>query len=429
MSSSEQVIVEEMPHVSASFDEYIERKKIEELKKKQSVGGNTSLISLYIPGGRRLSDIVNELSQELSTANNIRSKLTRKNVMAALTSLIGRLKQMGHKAPENGLAIFAGITTESRGNVEVHIIVPPKVPINRKLYLCDNHFHVEYLEETLGAKESYALVAIDGKEATIGVLTGDHLEIIKQMKSGAVRKHRAGGQSSVRFARLHEEAVNRFIKKVADFLKDYFIEQGHQIKGLVIGGPGYVKERLVPQLDKRLKDILVDVVDIGYAANVQGLEELVTVAEEKLQEVPYVHQKQLVQKWLNALYENKATFGEAMVRKYLEMGAVEVLLISEELDMRRITLKCPSCGYEEAHSIQTAQLEDFKKKVAQRKCPQCQSSLLNIEKVVDMVEDLGRLAAQYGTQVEIISTATSEGQQVLNFGGVCAILRYKIEEY
>ncbi|MEM1798403.1 MAG: peptide chain release factor 1, partial [Candidatus Jordarchaeales archaeon] len=70
---SEEVEVKERP----SFEKYKLRKLIEELEAKK--GQHTELISLYIPPDRNISDVMNNLREEYSTAANIKSKRTRKN--------------------------------------------------------------------------------------------------------------------------------------------------------------------------------------------------------------------------------------------------------------------------------------------------------------------------------------------------------------
>ncbi|MHA2496862.1 MAG: hypothetical protein ACXAEI_15400, partial [Candidatus Hodarchaeales archaeon] len=97
--------------VESSFRKYRLKKQLEMITQKQSQDGSTCLVSLYIPPKRVLSDFVRELSEEIGTAANIRSKTTRKNVTTALQAIVGRLKIMGQKAPESGYVIFGGVTT------------------------------------------------------------------------------------------------------------------------------------------------------------------------------------------------------------------------------------------------------------------------------------------------------------------------------
>ena len=42
----------------------------------------------------------------------------------------------------------------------------------------------------------------------------------------------------------------------------------------------------------------------------------------------------------------KATYGEMMIKKALDMGAVDTLLISEGMRKNSVNLKCESCGNE-----------------------------------------------------------------------------------
>jgi peptide chain release factor subunit 1 len=45
-----------------------------------------------------------------------------------------------------------------------------------------------------------------------------------------------------------------------------------------------------------------------------------------------------------------------------------------------------------------------------------------------MIEDLGEIAETTGTNVDIISTETEEGESLYStFGGIAAILRYKLD--
>jgi peptide chain release factor subunit 1 len=48
--------------------------------------------------------------------------------------------------------------------------------------------------------------------------------------------------------------------------------------------------------------------------------------------------------------------------------------------------------------------------------------------VQDVIEELAELAEQTGADVEVISTQTEEGVELRSsFGGIAAILRYRLE--
>ena len=60
------------------------------------------------------------------------------------------------------------------------------------------------------------------------------------------------------------------------------------------------------------------------------------------------------------------------------------------------------------------------------KCPECTAEV-NVDKHIDVVNELYELADSYGTTVEMISTDSEEGEMLVKaFNGLAAILRYRI---
>ncbi len=413
---------------SGSLERYLLEKELEDLEKKKSVDGSTCLISLYIPPERQISDFVQELVNELGTATNIKSKTTRKNVQSALNSLIARLKMLPTQAPEKGLVLFCGVTED--GKMEFHN-VPLVEPVRQKLYVCDSSFHTEHLREQLKEKETYGLIVMDRSAATFAFLKGKHLNVLKTIYSHIMGKHRAGGQSARRFERLIEEQAHNFMKEVGELGKKLFLEdlEEEDLKAIIIGGPGSTKEDFYKgtYLDNRVKEKVVDLIDTGYTEE-EGIKELVERSANILQNLRYMEEKRIVQKFLEQLAKDTGylTYGEREIREALQQGAVDTLILSEGLDKVRIKIQCQSCDYEEEKTLPREEVEKEEEKLAERHCPKCKSSLLSIIEKTDIVKELGELAEETGTSVEIISTDTEEGTQLLNaFGGLAAILRYK----
>jgi len=165
---------------------------VEELK--QHKGRHTELISVYISEGYDVNSVQKQLEAEKSTAKNIKSTSTRKNVTEALKKIVRYLKSL-KKTPENGLAIFCGNVSKVEGQDELQIwFVEPPQPIKIRLYRCDKEFVLEPLEQQLEIDEIFALLVMDRKEATIGVLEGKRIELLQKMTSGIPSKARAGGQ-------------------------------------------------------------------------------------------------------------------------------------------------------------------------------------------------------------------------------------------
>ncbi len=172
------------------------RQEMEELVLRlESIHGrHTELVTVMIPAGFNKDPVVRQLEAERSTAENIKSKQTRHAVIDSLDAIIRELKNI-KQTPPNGIAAFAGNVSEKEGvqDIKSWIYEPPK-PLNVRLYRCDQKFIVEPLKEMLEIEEVYGLVVMDRREATIGLLEGKKINVIRTMSSGVPGKIKAGGQ-------------------------------------------------------------------------------------------------------------------------------------------------------------------------------------------------------------------------------------------
>ena len=353
-------------------------KFVKELEKHR--GRHTEFVTVYVPSGYDINKIINHLSQEQGTASNIKSTATRKNVEDALERMIQHLR-LYKQTPPNGLAAFSGNIAEREGQSDVQVwSVEPPVPLNLRLYRCDKTFVVEPMRDMMEVKEVYGLVTMDRRECTIAFLKGKTIIPLAHETSNVPGKTRAGGQSAARYGRLREDAAKDFYKKVAETIKDNFFEV-KDLKGIIIGGPGPSKYELVEKHDyitTELKRKIIGIKDISYT-DAFGLQELVDKSEDLLANEAIMGEKKLMNRFFGLLNtdEDMISYGEQHVRTALEKGAVELLLISEKL-------------------------KD------------------------DQIEEYEELAEKFGTEVEIVSIETREGQQLKDMGMFGAILRYKL---
>jgi len=136
---------------AALAEKQIEMFKVKKLIKNLSIarGNGTSMISLIVPPGDQISRVNKMLSDEYGTASNIKSRVNRLSVLGAITSTQQRLK-LYSKCPKNGLVLYCGTVVSDDGKERrVNIDFEPFKPINTSLYLCDNKFHTEALNELL----------------------------------------------------------------------------------------------------------------------------------------------------------------------------------------------------------------------------------------------------------------------------------------
>jgi peptide chain release factor subunit 1 len=382
-------------------------------------GRGTELISVYVPANKQISDVAAYLREEFSQSSNIKSQGTRKNVQGAIQSILARLKYF-KTPPANGVIFFVGeIAAGGDQTRMVQYVLEPPEPIGTFLYRCDSDFYLDPLSDMLLDKKVYGLIVIDRSEATIGYLRGKKITVVRNFASLVPSKHRMGGQSAQRFERLIEISANEFYKKAADIAGESFLNL-EGLQGILIGGPGPTKDYFASEgyLHHELQKKVVDTFDIGYTDE-YGLKELVDKAKDRLLDMDLMREKRLILKLLEEIRKNEgalATYGEDHVRAAIKIGAVEVLLLSEGLRKRRITIECSSCG-----TVSEVSITEVPNVV---QCPKCNANA-SAAKNMDIVDDLFEQAESMGTKVELISSDSEEGDMLLKaFGGIAALLRY-----
>lgn len=400
-------------------ERYRLKRMLQALKSKR--GRGTELISLYIPAGRPISDVMNVLRQEYSTATNIKDRTTRHHVLDALTAVMQRLK-LFRTTPPNGLVIFAGyVSGDAPGDekMEVYVIEPP-LRLRTWLYRCDSRFWTEILEDMVEEHEAYGLLVVDRSEAAFAILRGKSLEVVEEITSGVPSKHRAGGQSARRFERIREQKIHEFYKRVGEYATKIFLKE-KDLKGIIVGGPGPAKHEFLKgdYLHYELKDRILGVFDIGYSGE-EGVYELAKRAGDVMRDVRYVREREALDELLYHVSRDTglAVYGEDEVRKALSMGAVAKLLVSEGLTKRKVTGRCPSCK-------RSYELVIKENEIA--KCPKC-GLMLEVDSEKYIIEELAEQAKAYGAEIVLFSTDSDAGKSFLQiFGGVAAILRFRIQ--
>ncbi|BBD72695.1 peptide chain release factor 1 [Sulfodiicoccus acidiphilus] len=293
----------------------------------------TVLLSLYVPPGRPIADVLNNLRQELSISQNIKLKRTRDAVEAAISAAIDRLTQLP-KVPDNGIVLFSGKNFDTEEFKCILFSPPEKVSIY--FYRTDKEFHTEFLEDMIEENDVYGLLIIERDEATIGMLRGSRLEVLDELQGYIPGKHHKGGQSQRREARIIEELVHEFHKEVGDRANSYFLPylESKKLKGILVGGPGFAKQDFVEgdYLDYRLKKLVMEpLLDVSYQGD-NGLREMVTRAGDALKGQKLVEvQKALEEiKYHLAKADDLVVYGRKEIETAMDAGALEYLVVYED---------------------------------------------------------------------------------------------------
>lgn len=184
------------------------------------------------------------------------------------------------------------------------------------------------------------------------------------------KKHGRGGQSAMRFARLRLEKRHNYVRKCAELAVQFFITNDKpNVQGLVLAGSADFKSELVKSdmFDGRLKAIVIKEVDVSYGGE-NGFNQAIELSKESLSNVKFVQEKELIQKFFDEIAQDtgKYCFGvkdTMQVRRdsdnigedtsyacltclpqALDLGAVETLIVWEDLEILRYELKNQSSG-------------------------------------------------------------------------------------
>jgi len=294
----------------------------------------TTLLSLYIPPGRPISDVISLLRQELAITENIKLKRTRDAVQWALTAAIDRLSKI-RENPKNGLVVFTGINEDTGENIAIVFSPPDPVPVY--FYRTDKEFHTESLVPMVEESDVYGIIIIERDEATIGILKPSGIVVLDEIEWYIPGKHHKGGQSQRRFDRIIEQMVEEFYKHVAEKVNSYFIpliEEG-KLKGVIVAGPGYAKQDFLKEadnLDYRIRKLIIsETIDVAYQGIV-GLKEVVMKAKDILVKQRFVESMEAIEefKYHIAKDDGYAVYGLKDIEELLNNGAIEKMLICED---------------------------------------------------------------------------------------------------
>ncbi|MDA4113485.1 MAG: hypothetical protein OK474_05520 [Thaumarchaeota archaeon] len=217
----------------------------------------------------------------------------------------------------------------------------------------------------------FLLVAMDRREAGIGLLGGSHLTILSTIESGASGK---GGQ---------EVDTEPFLRKIVGVLRNSWRE-GDMV---VIAGPGHTKmalaNRVAADPDLRKSYVVVDGFDLSGADGVRSLlkfEGFKKVASDSL----LVEVQTIVDEVIKRIArgDGKVAYTLPRVKTAAEAGMVESCLVSDDVFARN-------------------------------------SAEEEVVRVLNTVEEKG------GT-VFLTDSSLEAGKQVASFGGIVATLRYAL---
>jgi peptide chain release factor subunit 1 len=165
-------------------------------------------------------------------------------------------------------------------------------------------------------------------------------------------------------------------------------------------------------------------VDISYGGE-NGFAQAIEYSADTLGNVKLIKEKKLLQKYMDEISQDtgKYCFMVEDTLKALELGAVEELIVWENLDINRYVLKNTSTGEET-----TVYLNPEQEKMEKSFKDVVTNVELEVQDKEAMVEWLANRYKDYGCKLEFVTDRSGEGTQfVKGFGGIGGILRWKVD--
>jgi len=389
-------------------------------------GSGTSMITLIINYKDQINQYMKMLVEEVGKASNIKSRVTRQNVTDALTSTMEKLK-LYNKTPINGLVIYCGLVqVEDGGEKMVKMDLTPFKPINTSLYKCDSVFHTEEIKKLLEDNDRFGFIIMDGNGSLFGTVQGNTRTVLLKFTVDLPKKHGRGGQSANRFARIRTERRHNYVRKVAESATACFITNDRpNVKGLILAGSAEFKNDLQKSdlFDPRLQPTVLKIVDVSYGGE-NGFNQAIELSADTLRSVKFIHEKKVIGRFFDEIAKDsgKYVFGLKDTLESMENGCIDILIIWENLEFHRLTLK------DNADNV----IVEIVPKIKAPTGSKWKNELTGVEYEVientQLTEWFLEFYKKYVTHMEIITDKSSEGAQfVKGFGGVGGILRYKVD--
>ncbi len=389
-------------------------------------GNGTSMVSLIIPAGDQISRYSKMLAEEYGTASNIKSRVNRLSVLAAITSTQQKLK-LYTRVPANGLLVYSGtVITDDGKEKKVSMTIEPFRPIKQSLYLCDNKFHTEPLRDLLEDDKKFGFIIMDGNGCLYGTVCGSTRTVLHRFFVDLPKKHGRGGQSAVRFSRLREEKRHHYVRKVCELSVNYFINnEKANVHGLILAGSADFKTVLAQSdmFDMRLKKIILKTVDISYGGD-NGFNQAIELSQECLANVKLVEEKKLVAEYFEQISKDTGCYcyGVTDTLRALSVGAVESLIVWENLPEKRYVFRDRETQEEIERVLTPAQCKQ------RANFESATGGELDIVSEELLSEWIVQNYKNFGCRLHFITDRSQEGHQFCKgFGGVGGLLRWKVD--
>ena len=309
--------------------------------------------------------------------------------------LSGELRTNG----THGKAVFACAAQ----NLWREYDVPPTLP-GTQLFV-DKHFHLKPLAHILGASPLLGIVLVDRHRARIFDLRTGELTEREDLFHPLDRRGRSDGYAGYeggRAQRRVEDETRQHFKNVAETLKDLLDRR--VFEKWILACQDSHRSLFEPQLHPYVSQALIGRfhADLAHASR----DEIRTHAQQILENWENDRRREMVSQTLSQARSNgRGVTGLRRVLRALELGEVQVLLISENLQAHAV--ECSGCGHVDAHLVSY--------------CPVC-------GRATQEVVDVGEAILPWVIRREIEMFYVKDDPEFDKVGNIAALLRFRSEK-
>ena len=241
-------------------------------------------------------------------------------------------------------------------------------------------FFLQMLKEAEEAskKPKICLITIDKAEACLGILDNFQISILFQEKSHISRKRSK--------EKTRSQQTQSFFDKIGDVINRQVV---NETKNIVIGGPGFVKERLHTFLTNKFPKENLNIIVAGATSggNRVGLSELLQMeAIDRLaNDFRVLEEQRLIDEFFKRVNQGTTdiAYGYSHILQIANTGAIETLLLLDSL---------------------------------------LRSTTFNFEEVQDLLQQIEKMRGK----ILIVSSQSESASRLKTFGGIIALLRYSL---
>jgi peptide chain release factor subunit 1 len=293
---------------------------LKELSKLEKT--NRTVLSVYLDmtlGWKRIEDFINKKAKNIKPHLNEIEGEHFVDMIYNLESYLNLKERKGYNGP--GLAYFADIGSDYKKGVELY--TAPEM-----IFSLDNEALIFPLARELDEFEPVGVVMIDASGARVVLVAGAVEEEVDTMKANIHHLSKVGGWSQMRYQRRRAKEVKHFAKEVARDAEEIFKEEN--INRILLAG----RERMMTALKEELSDAMLDkcIGEVLWDLEESG-DEFIKKVKPVLEQAEREQEENILGRFTGEFRrDGLAVAGREDVKRALEYGAVDILLIDSEFD-------------------------------------------------------------------------------------------------